>query len=932
MKKRFLSILIVAALCVAMLATVVAAELTGVPTLIEGTAEKWIDRLSLTTEDEKKIRGFYDALVEASDNDGTDDYLIEDSYFVNAEGNTIGVDTVSGILTGEYTEEKAAEAVSQKVSDTLAVYSKYIEAAWAAFDRDHPEVFWLSGSVLTSGSYSYSITGTEVTYEINIQFVLKNDDFDIRAEGYRSEAMIKEVITVFDEKTAEIVAQSSTKTVKEKIEAFNEYLTVTNEYNTSADLSNIPHDCREAVSALLGRTGEAGPVCEGYARAFKVLCDKAGIPCVLVDGDAKTSAEDSGTPHMWNYVQVDGAWLAVDVTWNDPKVSGISGAVSGYESKEWLLVYSNTIISEMTFITSHPVKNLVTAGGIEFINGPELSEILRESEPLTITAPEDLFFMYGDVIPLSRFLVDGGSGMGAITYTVTCDDGAAEIVDGDKLKATKAGSIMITAHKASDGIYALVSSKPFKLTIWGASPEVVCEYTDVTEAGKILADINFTLTAKGINGETLTGTFSWVKLIVENGVERKVPVDENEVIELNVCYECELLTDDSNYDNPIMPIIPWCVHDWEYTANEGKIIGECVEELHIGKLYCGQEIYELHYPNDDYSYEGVLNGANPVYYYNGVGKAAFVADSIGNPIENYPIAYLKWNGSEWVAMGENEIPTEIGKYKASITETETTVSIEYEICYLETDAEVIVEREVCTLAELRAPEGFLISRTRDGKYADYITIPTGMRPETAMVTLYLKSIDSAYGEIAEVKVMVSLEVCKDTVGDGDHTCDKCGNTEMLNDHSYGEATCEAPATCTECGATTGEKLVHTDENKDHKCDRACGEESIGTHADSATDSDHVCDYGCGAVLEDCSDANGDYVCDICSVALPKPPAQTTTGTTQTTTGTTQTTAPEMPTAPLKGGCGGAKSAEPMLFGGAVIAILGAAAGKKRKEK
>jgi hypothetical protein len=53
-----------------------------------------------------------------------------------------------------------------------------------------------------------------------------------------------------------------------------------------------------------------------------------------------------------------------------------------------------------------------------------------------------------------------------------------------------------------------------------------------------------------------------------------------------------------------------------------------------------------------------------------------------------------------------------------------------------------------------------------------------------------------------------------------------------------------------------------------------------------------------------------------------------------------TTSPEMPTEPVDNGCGGcggssAKGSEPMLFGGALTAILGAAAGgkhfgKKRK--
>jgi hypothetical protein len=63
-------------------------------------------------------------------------------------------------------------------------------------------------------------------------------------------------------------------------------------------------------------------------------------------------------------------------------------------------------------------------------------------------------------------------------------------------------------------------------------------------------------------------------------------------------------------------------------------------------------------------------------------------------------------------------------------------------------------------------------------------------------------------------------------------------------------------------------LGHIDADKNHSCDRECGKNDMGTHADSATDKDHVCDYGCGEVLEKCSDApaDGDHKCDICGAA------------------------------------------------------------------
>ena len=79
--------------------------------------------------------------------------------------------------------------------------------------------------------------------------------------------------------------------------------------------------------------------------------------------------------------------------------------------------------------------------------------------------------------------------------------------------------------------------------------------------------------------------------------------------------------------------------------------------------------------------------------------------------------------------------------------------------------------------------------------------------------------------------------------------------------------------CSVCGGVYDFKdirpLDHIDENKDHECDRDCGEIDMGEHADSTTDKDHVCDYGCGAVLEECYDAadDEDQVCDICGAEI-----------------------------------------------------------------
>ena len=60
-------------------------------------------------------------------------------------------------------------------------------------------------------------------------------------------------------------------------------------------------------------TGNA--VCDGYAKAFSLLCSMVGIRSEVVVGEAGGLFE--GGPHAWNTVEIDDKWYIVDVTWND---------------------------------------------------------------------------------------------------------------------------------------------------------------------------------------------------------------------------------------------------------------------------------------------------------------------------------------------------------------------------------------------------------------------------------------------------------------------------------------------------------------------------------------------------------------------------------------------------------------------------------------
>ena len=55
-------------------------------------------------------------------------------------------------------------------------------------------------------------------------------------------------------------------------------------------------------------------VCAGYARCYKLLCDKLGLKCICVN------VYSNGVPHLLNYVRIGGKWYLVDCTNDDQEL------------------------------------------------------------------------------------------------------------------------------------------------------------------------------------------------------------------------------------------------------------------------------------------------------------------------------------------------------------------------------------------------------------------------------------------------------------------------------------------------------------------------------------------------------------------------------------------------------------------------------------
>lgn len=354
------------------------------PTPADGNYEKWIDRIAELPD---YAAEFYTWL---EDNAGPDGALADPTKATAMGRNYVQlVHIIEGTTQFQYTagmnvKDQAMNAALDHAGDEPQAVIEYIFDVYGAFDRDHPEVFWLGTETLCGMGidYEYSTAGTvrTVDYELRIYFYLRNGNYDLRMEEYRDSAVLTAAIEKRDQDVRRILADCPAgEEPADQIRYLNQVLTHTNAYNSvvaGKESGEADENAWKCVSALSGSSGSQGPVCEGYARAFKVLCDELGIPCVLTSGFARLNRPDTPERHMWNYVELDGQWYAVDVTWNDPVVaSKYNEVVSGYESEDWLLMGSETeTAGGLTFLESHTVQNRTQTDGRCYINGPVLAE------------------------------------------------------------------------------------------------------------------------------------------------------------------------------------------------------------------------------------------------------------------------------------------------------------------------------------------------------------------------------------------------------------------------------------------------------------------------------------------------------------------------------------------------------------------------------
>lgn len=185
---------------------------------------------------------------------------------------------ISDNIDSEYEPSFYAEGNLSEYQMTQAV---------EAYKNDHPEVFWLK-SYYEYENFDYE-TGIWLTYTMS---------------GDKLVTAKKEFNTAVD-----TISQSVPYgTECEREEYIHNYIINNCDYDEeAAESEEVQGNENDAYGVFVD--GKA--VCEGYSKAFQILCNKADIDCIQLMGIV-----DSDN-HVWNCVKIGGDWYQIDVTWDD---------------------------------------------------------------------------------------------------------------------------------------------------------------------------------------------------------------------------------------------------------------------------------------------------------------------------------------------------------------------------------------------------------------------------------------------------------------------------------------------------------------------------------------------------------------------------------------------------------------------------------------
>jgi len=181
---------------------------------------------------------------------------------------------------------------SEKDIDTFI--NELMESAEKIFTiliNENPDLWWI-------GSYHLNLSKRGTTYTVTFDVLPSNSKFN----NYTADDVVK-INSEIESMKNMVMSQISRLGLKSNyaiLRYIHDFLVTKIVYTLD--------ESRDHIRTLYGALVENKCVCEGYAEAFQYIAKQYGINVII----ARSST------HEWNFVEMNGKWYVVDVTWDDP--------------------------------------------------------------------------------------------------------------------------------------------------------------------------------------------------------------------------------------------------------------------------------------------------------------------------------------------------------------------------------------------------------------------------------------------------------------------------------------------------------------------------------------------------------------------------------------------------------------------------------------
>ena len=404
-------------------------------------------------------------------------------------------------IPGTWTKPKSEWGITGEVISADALTAEASAAIEAAFNLDALmqrmlsempyELYWFDKTEGIGMSYGVSLSGEILTVKnLKLSMYISQAYAKINEDGATYDPLTADTAKTSAAKRAaenatQVVAANTAKSDHEKLKAYLDYIKDAVSYNNEAANNNAtPYGDPWQIIYVFDNDSSTNVVCEGYAKAFKYLCDlssfsESDLFCSLVTG-TMTVGTKAG-PHMWNIVTVGGRNYLVDVTNCDADTVGVP-------DKLFLCGAAENVPSEKYTATAGS-QSIVYEYDTDTLSDYASSDLKLEEMPysptgvsgLTVSGTavswnatnDALYYLYPSTMEDAAIRAQWKTGGTVIGYTCTGTGGTitATTVDGKSMKTQT-----FTFDTVAAGSYKLVIFKPGKYV-----PKIVSITVDSTD-------------------------------------------------------------------------------------------------------------------------------------------------------------------------------------------------------------------------------------------------------------------------------------------------------------------------------------------------------------------------------------------------------------------------------------------------------------------